>query len=185
MQKSLEIIICNKFIYCLVFIMLSSCEAPVSPGSAALAKFSNSFSQEVEKNFGLQTVASGVSFPKKINWIHLSFSSRNSISIEEGRRLAVLIANLFIQRMNEDENLKQYLANNPASLTNVDLTLGFKDDVQNPINAIMITGSRNLVTYNIHNDEYTMLIDLHRETFDEAERIVQQESASKLNTYKK
>lgn len=89
----------------------------------------------------------------------------------------VTITNLFIQRMNEDENLKKYLVNNPASLTNVDLTLGFNDNAQNPLNSIMVIGSKNLVVYNKYNETRTVLLDLHEETFDESERIVRQNSS--------
>lgn len=180
MPKNLRIDTFSK-LTCVLLSLIQSSWTPVSSGTEALGRFSSSLSKEIEKNYGLLTTASGVSFPVKIKWIHLSFSSPCPISVEEGRKLMVSITNLFIQRMNEDENLKKYLANNPASLTNVDLTLGFKDNVQNPLNSIMVTGSKNLVTYNKYNDEHTMLIDLHRETFDEAEKIVRENSSTSSN----
>lgn len=177
MQKVLGRSTFSKLTCILLSIFHSSC-SQASPGVEAVGKFSNSFSKEIEKSYGLRTIASGVSFPVKIKWVHLSFSSSSSISIEEGRKLIVSITNLFIQRMNEDENLRKYLANNPASLTNVDLTLVFKDNAANPLNSIMVIGSKNLVVYNKYNETRTILLDLHEESFDEAEKIVQQAASS-------
>ena len=168
----------------LFLVFQSACTAANSPGNAALRKFSNSFSKEVEKNYGLRTSAIGASFPTKIKWIHLGFDSPQTMSIEDGRKMIVSITNLFIQRMNEDEDLLKYLVNNLASLTNVDLTLGFKDNAQNPLNSIMVIGSKNLVVYNKYNKDRTILLDLHEETFDEAKRIVHQESLSSSNVIK-
>lgn len=143
-----------------------------------MGEFSNSFAKEIEKEYDLQVVGSGVSMPVKVDSIFLHFSSNRSITVERGRSLAVSVTNLFIKRMNEDINLTQYLANNPASISNVQLALNFEDNDQNPLCAIIVLGTKNLVTYYKYNDKHTKLINMHRETFEEAERIVQQESFS-------
>lgn len=66
----------------------------------------------------------------------------------------------------------KYLANSPASLSNVDLSINFKCNFTGCLKSVLIIGSRNKVVYSKDNDAQTMLVDLHRETFDEAERIV-------------
>lgn len=153
-----------------------------SPGSQALERFQGTFRKEIEREYGVQTYGIGASFPVKINSIHFSFSTGREASINEGRRMVVSIANRFILRMNEDENLLKFLANNPPSITNVDLTLRFNDSLSSPLQSVMIIGSKKLVVYNEYNDARTMLLDLHEESFEEAEKIVKLESSSNSTT---
>ena len=164
----------------LFLVFQSACTVANSPDSQALQKFQASFVKEIQCQYGFEAYSSGASIPVNIEWIGLSFYAGHSASIDEGRKLVVSITNRFIHRMNEDENVLKYLSNPPASLRNVDLTIRFDENSQSPLQSIMIIGSKNLVVYNKY-DEKRRLVDLHRETFDEAERIVEQETASKLN----
>lgn len=112
--------------------------------------------------------------PVKIESIDLSFQATYPANVEEARRLAVPIALKLIQRMNEGSNLMKYLANSPASLKNVVLVIGFKESFAGALDSIIIIGSKNLVSYKKYNEVGTRLVNLHRETFDEALSIVQQ-----------
>lgn len=112
--------------------------------------------------------------PVKIEDIRLCFMANYPTNIDQARKIVVPITLKFIQRMNEDKNLMKYLANSPASLKNIDLVISFKETFPGSLESVMITGSRNLVAYKKFNEERTKMIDLHRETFDEAVQILRQ-----------
>lgn len=149
---------------------------PISPEDAALTKFANAFSREIENQYGFKAFGVGGSIPVKIEYIDLSFYGKYSADVEQARKIVIPITLKFIQRMNEDEDLMKYLANSPASLKNIGLSIRFTESSNDPFVFVNVTGSRNLVTYSKYNEEHTVLVNLHRETFDEAERIVLQSS---------
>lgn len=79
----------------------------------------------------------------------------------------------------------KYLSSNPASFKHVNLTIIFKDPnndkTPGALSSVMALGPRNKLFFSTYNVAKTMLVTLHEETFDEAECIVQQEAAPKLN----
>ena len=165
----------------MIFIVLTqvSCNK-MSDGGKSLANFTSRFVKEISREYDLQCVGSGASFPVKIKSIIFSFQSNHCSNIATARKLAVEIAHKMIAQMNEDVDLLKYLSSNPASLEHVDLIIGFKeaDNIAGTLNSVMVIGTRNKMFFNIHNEAKTGLVTLHEETFDEAERIVQQETAS-------
>ena len=153
----------------------------MSEGEKALAGFTKKFNQEISKEYGLYLSASGVSFPVKIEDIILRYKANYCENVEGARRLAVAITHKMIDRMNEDKNLLKNLSSNPAGVKHVELMISFLVENPGALQAVMIIGLRNKVVYNTKNEGGVGLVALHRETFDEAERIVQQESLSSLN----
>ena len=156
----------------------------MSEGEKALAKFTSKFNQEISKDYGFFLFGSGASFPKKIEHIILSYQSKSYEDIAGARKLAVEIAHKMIDRMNQDDNLLKYLSSNPASLKHVSLTIGFKGSKQKTgaLDSVMVIGSRNLLTFNIYNQNMTMLVTLKDEKFEEAEKIVGQERSSSCDS---
>ena len=162
----------------LLLLVQSSCTSASSPGSQALAKFQGLFAKEISQEYDLRIEGVGASFPVKIKSIIFSFQSNHCSNIATARKLAVEIAHKMIAQMNEDVDLLKYLSSNPASLEHVDLIIGFKDPdngkTPGALDSVMVIGMRNKVVFNTYNEAKTMLVPLHKETFDEAERIVQQ-----------
>lgn len=151
----------------------------MSDGEAALANFTKRFNKEISKEYGLFLFGSGAAFPVKIEEIILSYQANYCENIIGARKLAVEITHKMIDRMNQDANLLKYLANSPASLKNVSLTIGFKDPNNGEtgvLDSVMVIGMRNNVVFNTYNETKTMLNTLHKETFDEAEKIITQGS---------
>ena len=153
----------------------------MTDGERALANFTKKFNEEISREYGLFLFGSGASFPVKLEDIILVYKANYCENIDGARRLIVEISNKMIDRMNADDNLLKYLSSNPASVKNVDLTIMFNGEDPGVLYSVMVIGLRNKVVYNTNNNERTMLINLHRETFDEAERIVQQASSPSLN----
>ena len=157
----------------MISIFQSAC-TPIGQENAAFGKFTNAFSSEVEREYGFQTFGVGASMPDKIYEIKLCFMANYPADVEQARKITIPLTLKFIQRMNQDENLMKYMANSPASLKNVNLTVAFKENFPGCLQSVMIIGSRNLVVYNKHNQSGIGLDDLHEETFDEAVNILHQ-----------
>lgn len=167
----------NKLYY-LLLIMLCTGFTKMTEGEKALNKFTNSFQTEIKRDYGFSAYGSGASFPVKIEFINLSFYVDCVVTIEEARRLVIPICNKMVGALNKSDYLKPYLANNPASLKNISLTFSFKEDLNQKDlpQSVMVFGTKRLVLYNTLTHTTPMLRDLHRETFDEAVKILQDES---------
>lgn len=152
-----------------------------SQGEKALANFTKKFNHEISKDYGLSLFGSGASFPVKIEDIILSYKANHSENIEGARKLVVEIAHKMIKRMNDDNNLLKYLSANPASVRNVELTIIFKDPVNGrcpgSLSSVSVIGLRSKVLFNTYSLS-EMLVTLHEEEFDEAEKLVSQDSSS-------
>lgn len=107
----------------------------------------------------------------------LRFSTNRPATISEAREIIVLLALKFVQRINEDKELMKFLANSPASVENISLFLRFAHSDTSPLQSAMVIGIKKLIVYNKF-DEQENLINMHRETFEEAEQIVRQSASS-------
>lgn len=160
----------------------------MSDGEMALGNFTKKFNQEISKEYGFSLFGSGVSFPVKIERIILSYKANYCENIVGARKLAVDIAHKMIDSMNQDNNLLKYLSSVPASARHVNLTIIFKDpnNAKTPgaLNSVMLIGLRDNLVFTTYNETMNMLVELHEESFEEAEKIVKQESSlnsTKLN----
>ena len=181
MQEILGKNLCIKKCSMILISLMQISWSNMTDGEAALANFTKKFNQEISKEYGLYLFGSGAAFPVKIEEIILSFQSDYCQDVVGARKLAVEITHKMIDRMNQDKNLLKYLSNNPASIKNVNLTISFKEQnsatSSTPLQSVMVIGTRNKVVYNTENEDRSMLDTFLRETFDEAERILQQESS--------
>lgn len=170
----------RKCIILLGLLIHVSCN-DMSDGEKALANFTKKFNQEISKEYGLRLSGSGASFPIKLEYITLSFEADRCENIIGARQFAVEIAHKMIEKIQEDVNLQKYLSNTPATVKNIDLTIGFKEIKGNvgSLDSVMVIGVRNKIVYNAHDKVTTKLVDIYEETFDEAERIVKQKNVSK------
>ena len=173
-----------RTIFVALISMLQISLVNMSDGEAALAHFTKKFNREISREYGLFLFGSGASFPVKLEDIILRFQANYCENLEGARRLAVAITHKMIDRMNEDKNLLKYLSSNPAGVKHVELMISFKDTAPGSLSSVMVIGLRNKIFYNTYNEAKNMLVDLHTETFDEAERIVQQASVSSSNVIK-
>lgn len=149
----------------------------MSDQGTALYQFCGEYGKEVERECGWDLFGVGGAVPEKIEQVKISFEAGRPGTVAEARRLAVPVALKMIERMNESRYLKPHLADDPATIKNISLTIGFTDEdpSKNRIDSVLILGVKNVVIYSIHNEAKTMLIDLHEESFDEALKIWEQD----------
>lgn len=170
----------GKCFLLLILLIQISC-SNMSNGEKALANFTKKFNHEISKDYDLCLFGSGASFPVKIEDIILTYKADYCENVEGARKLAVEIAQKMIKRMNDDENLLKYLSSNPASVKNVDLRIIFKDSLNGKIpgslSSVSVIGLRNKVFFNTYNQS-GMLVTLHEEEFEEAEKLVNLQSSS-------
>ena len=178
--------LCTK-LCCLVLlsIFLTSC-TKLSEEEAALAQFTDKYVQSIEKEYGFDLFAQGCSMPEKIEWITVMFITDAPENVEGARRIVVPIVLQLIQDMNNDINLRPHLAEYPATLKNVKLTIIFqkqwegRDNPNRYINSVMVIGRKGTIYYDLYNEKCTMLVDYYQEPFEVAEQILEQEAKQQV-----
>lgn len=159
----------------------------ISPQEQALNDLITKFSREIEHDYGFHLCGAGSSMPEKIEVVRLYFLVDSSGYLEGARHLAVGIALKLVDQINQDIQLRPYLETYPASVKNISLTLGFNQENEENLNqnnclsSVMVIAYRGLVCYNIYDETGMSLIDLHKETFEEAKAIVDRERGIDAN----
>jgi len=170
-------------LYGLSLILLQVSCMKMGPDEKALNNFRSKVILEIERDYGLNCYGAGSSMPDKIEEINLVFKGEYSEYLEGARRLAVPIALRMVNEMNRDKNLIPHLADYPATIKNICLTIGFRQENEenynqnNCLDSVMVIGMKGRILYNIYNEGKTRLIDLHRESFEEAQIILEREGS--------
>lgn len=179
MQKYLNVKWCLNRLIFLLILLTSKGYAEMSEGGKAFYRFSKEFSLEVQKEYGFSPYSQGVSFPVKIESIDLCFSINKSQEIEEARRLVIPIALKMLERINQCDYLQPYLSEHPFPLEKIMVGLCFDKATGKPnrLRSTTFHGSRNIIFYDTMDEKTYKQIEIHRETFDEAIKILQDESS--------
>lgn len=131
-----------------------------------------SYAKEVQKS-GLYLYGGGGQLMNDVQKISLSFMIEKHVNVDEARRLYVKYAEPFRQMVNEDRKIRPYLHNYPATINELDFSLGFLDnDFQQvcPRNIVHVFHANGKICYYAYNS-----IKVHHETYEEALKIVQDE----------
>lgn len=153
-------------------------------------KFMHRFIQDAEKQYHMVCSLVGGEFLGQINGIHLDFDTIGPMSVEELRILIVQVTEELLDRINADEEIREYLANYPFRSTNLRLNIWLRGSDLRPIknkgaNTDLLYGVMLLhgdLTYEIENEDKPFLQTVKSETYDEALEIVRtQDGLPSLN----
>ncbi len=112
-----------------------------------------------------------------IRMMHLSLDYDSPLDIASARRLIIYSGDLFLKNINTDKEIRPYLYQYPFTSKNIDIFISVQNDKSNmptkePLESIML--SYGTIRYLIY-DENENLKEIHRESYEEALKIVQEE----------
>ena len=170
--------ICYNFLI-LTFILTACTATPkhIELTNRAISLFSN----EVYRTNKLQLAGSGGALFKNIKTFALSFSLEKNLGLVESRKLFVNIAERFLTQINSDESIRPFLNEYPINIKNLDLSISFEIDNKfvspNYIAYISVPNINpdrptDFIYYSIYDPNLNKLINIHKESYIEALKIV-------------
>ncbi|MGA8164443.1 MAG: hypothetical protein WB791_05370 [Waddliaceae bacterium] len=172
----------------LIFVCLAPflicCSEDANPDYCTLARqIMNEFAGDMEKQHSLFCYGSGGGFLKQVNVISLSFATIGPKSLEELRLMMVTITEDFLQRINNDEQIREYLVHYPFQPSDLKFRILLMGLDGKPIHnkgkgkellsgVLLLNGE---LSFEIENDEKMCLQDVHSETYNEGLTILKKQ----------
>lgn len=146
-------------------------------------KIANRFVKDMGKKHYLSVGCYGGNFNKLINSILFSFKAIGPLSQEELRVLMVEIIEEFLERINKDEDIRQYLASYPFTASNLEFQISLIDTrgekIKNKGSATEMLYKLRVfegkMKYSILNDDKVCWQDIYEESYEEALEIVKKQ----------
>ncbi len=166
-----------KIIPVLFFVLISclSCSKNDKPEHVKQAdKILEVTSKELEKKYNLSLSVVGGSMMKEIKILSLGFSSQETLDMNQARELIMSCAKIFLNNINTSTEIRPYLYNFPATEKNIEIEIYFQIHgvaVKAPKIAVVDLSHGKVV----YNNKYERLEEIHRESYEEAMKIVQEE----------
>ena len=132
---------------------------------------------QLEKEKKLNFRGLGGSNIDGIRMMHLSLGYDGPLDIAVARKLIIYSGELLLKNINTDEEIRPYLYQYPFTGENIKIFISVQNDKSNmptkePLKSIML--SYGTIRYFIY-DENENLKEIHRESYEEALKIVQEE----------
>jgi hypothetical protein len=136
--------------------------------------------RQLKKEKKLKFLGFGESGNVRLSMLSLSFSTDKSYEINNGRKMIIYCAETFLKNINSNEQMRPYLQNYPFNSKNIEifLLLNIKTKIPNKQELESIVLSHGYIRYEI-SDEQDNLKTIHKETYEEALKIVQSENEKK------
>ncbi len=119
--------------------LVSSCGEPNhiidDPVTIARHRVIAKTARELQDKFNLHAIgiAGGNNRENKIRLIGIYFEYDNKVTKEEARKLLIESTQIFLDNIATDQDLQQYLIEQPYTYKNIELTIGFKNPDGSPI----------------------------------------------------
>ncbi|MCH9625438.1 MAG: hypothetical protein S4CHLAM123_06120 [Chlamydiales bacterium] len=172
-------------VLCLLPILFTSCTIREANYCKISNRIAGSYVTEFAKPRELMLSGYGGAMMDDIQEISLRFLSFRALNIDEARVLYVEMMEEFLCRINHHEEIRPYLHNFPFDINNVALTIGWINSdrkiTRDGHMALMFIGNNHTIYYEAYNSTegfYT----LHKESYEEARRIVQEQCALSAST---
>ncbi len=163
------------FVVCLF--LLFACSQDSTPEHCRHAdRIMKQFVNDAEKQYKLVCYGSGGAFFEQVNEIFFSFVTLGPKSLEELRVVMITITEDFLNRINNDEEIRQSLANFPFEPNNLKFRISLmskdgkfiinKGAGKELLRSVLLLKGK--LSYEIENEETAGLQDVHEETYEEA-----------------
>jgi hypothetical protein len=165
-----------------ISLLLCGCQSRTSEQAQIVYHITDEFSNELKNKEGFQLTARGGLYFPKVRKISLDYEVIRKIDLEEARKLLVRYVTKFLKSVNESEELKPYLDSYPYTPYGIHFTISFLDSnhrefMDGSIASVYLFGfediKRTYVHYNVFDSEKHKWVEIHQETYEEAEKIVQ------------
>jgi hypothetical protein len=142
------------------------------------------YNKELCKDKHLFLVGKGGDMMHDVEKVHATYYSFEKMAVEDARRLYVEIAEGYISRYNENEQIRPYLHNYPFTINNFHIMIGFQDlDHRNTrfrgegFVAMVANSKEDRIFYCTYDHEKEKFINLHDEPYATARAIVLSEKS--------
>lgn len=174
-----------NYIFFLLIVVFGFISCQTSPERVTQAENSiTSFSKELRQSKDLILCGSGGAMLEDIKIFAMAFQSQQLLSLEEGRKLYVEIAEKFLRKINNDEKIRPFLNSYPITIKNLDISISFYQGSQRaPSKYIAFITTSNInpdylndfIYYAIYDHEVEQLGTIHKESYEEALKIVSEQ----------
>src|SRR6185503_558400 len=175
----LKNIFLNKKLYLLLCFVF--CSFKQADHSKISNKIYRSYNKELCKKEKLYLVGKGGSMiDGAVHKVNASYVSYEKVDIDAARRLFVTIAEGYISRYNQNEQIRPYLCSYPFAIDNFGLSLAFEEKLgpssqhvgDGYVAFVFNLPQENRLYYRLYNHETGKFVSLHDESYDTAREIV-------------
>lgn len=170
------------FLFCLLLSILSSFYKE-SKHCKLSDRIYIPYNKELKREKHLYLVGSGGAMMGDIQKVNAHYVSYDRLTVEEARRLYVDVAEGYLNRYNENEEIRPYLHNYPFTIDNFKIMIGFENENHQHMDKGFVAvvsniENKGIIYYSSYNHATKTFIDLHEEPYETAREIVQRERAS-------
>lgn len=123
----------------------------------------------------LHLIGTGGGMLDHIRTMGMSFEYFHEITIEEGRELLVYCVQTYLAEINSNERIRPSLEHYPFDYKDVDIRIFVRqpDRDQVPLGSIAVVASiKGKLDYDVREPSPKILKEIHRETYDEAVKLL-------------
>lgn len=120
-MKYLAIILTHFICLFLFFIPFEQQPVHAIVGEMVCSKIS----REVQQKFNIVEIGNGGGMRDNVKLVSFDFNCPNIVDKDEARLLLITIVEFFLERINENEEIRPYLSNYPFEIKNVIIILSF------------------------------------------------------------
>lgn len=135
--------------------------------------------KKIECEKKIRLIGTGGGMLGDIYMMAMSFNYCQEVDFDTARRLLVYCVEEYLSAINSDEKLRPYLHNYPFTAKNIEIRIYLKkpNNSDVPLGSICIARSiKGVVSYDANNPNGINLDTLHKETYEEALKIVKDEN---------
>jgi hypothetical protein len=133
--------------------------------------------RKIQQETGLRLIGTGGGMMDHIRMMAMSFAQYGVVTMEEGRELVIYCVQEYLAAINGCEEIRDNLAHYPFTPRDIEIAIFIRgpknEDV--PIGEFNAVGIINgILDYNIEQSGFPSMKKIHKETYDEAVKIIQE-----------
>ena len=181
-QQEKKLTLVTKTLLAVLALSLISCTRQVRED----VKIVDQIQAKVERNLTadgtLFVEAQVAAMFNEVKELGFRFRSTKKLNLEEARVLYVDCVAALLKEVNENEKIRPYLIKYPFTYENTDIRISFRerDSVPPPYIALVLKANE-FISYSTYNNKINFFDTLHRETFEEAVKIVEETTGKKID----
>ena len=172
--------------FCLVvfILLLGSCQSGMTSNSYESPDYvrkahaiTAQVARKIKEETGLRLIGTGGGMMGHIRMMAMSFAHYGGVTMEEGRELVVYCVQEYLTAINACEEIRDYLIHYPFTSRDIEIAIFIRgpknEDV--PIGELNAVGIiKGILDYNIKQTGLPSMKKIHKETYQEAVKIIQE-----------
>lgn len=127
-----------------------------------------------QKKLGFNSVGTGGSFLKAVNYLSIDYEINEKVGVEEARTMYVKAMESMLELCNSDQSFREHMCSYPFTTENIQLSISFEYKARSISDIAFVFTADKMIRYYISvNDEIKVI---HIEPYEEARKMVLGES---------